>query len=290
VAWDIAKIASRQHGNVTRQQLLELKLSPAGVGRRIANRVLHPEFRAVYRVGHRAPSIHAHYAAAVLACGEGAALCGAAEAYLLGFTRGAPPPPEVAVVACRRTRGVIVHRPRKLPHDEIRVWDGIRVLTIPRLLVDLAGRVPLDELARIHHQAWIRFRVPPEAIEMILRRRPNAAGAAGLRAVIHGDTPVVLSRLERGFLDFLGAHGFPAPLVNRPVGAHYIDCRYPRDHVTIELDSFRFHNTRLIWEQDRQRDREAHDRGDTLRRFTWHDVFVDQTHMLRQCTRLISRR
>src|SRR4051794_37395232 len=159
VAWEIAKIASRQHGNVTRQQLLELGLSSAGVGRRVANGVLHPEFRAVYRVGHRAPSIHARYAAAVLACGEGAALCGAAEAYLLGFTRGTPPPPEVMVEAYRRVRGVIVHRPRALLEDEIRLWDGIRVMTIPRLLVDLAARVPLDELARIHHQAWVRFKV-----------------------------------------------------------------------------------------------------------------------------------
>lgn len=44
--------------------------------RRVARGVLHPELRSVYRVGHRAPSVEAWYMAAVLACGEGAALSG----------------------------------------------------------------------------------------------------------------------------------------------------------------------------------------------------------------------
>ena len=288
--WRMAKLAGRQHGNVTRKQLLEVGLSASAVKRRVRSGILHPEFRGVYRVGHRAPSTLARYAAAVLACGDGAALSGPAAAYIYGFLRGRPPVPEVLTEANRRVRGVIVHRVRSFDPAHARSWQGIRVTTVPRLLVDLAGTLSLDVLARVHHEAWIRFKVSPAEIEGVLRTRPNAPGAAGLRTVVHGDTRAVLSRLERGFLVFLREHGFPVPLVNRPVGAHFVDCRYPDHRVTIELDSFRFHNTRLIWEQDRQRDREAHDRGDRLRRFTWHDVFVDQTHMLRQLDRLVPRR
>src|SRR4051794_23992142 len=234
LAWAIARKAGTQHGNITRAQLLELGLSSSGIGRRVANGVLYPEYPGVYRVGHRAPSTLAHYAAAVLACGEGAVLCGLAAASLYGFLRRSRPAPEVITELNRRVRGVIVHRARELPAADIRRWDGIRVTTVPRLLVDLAGVLSLDLVARVHHEAWIRFRIPPVAIEEVLERRPTAKGAAGLRAVVHGDTPVVLSRLERGFLTFLRAHGFPMPLVNRPIGAHFIDCRYPQHRVTIE--------------------------------------------------------
>ena len=286
----MARIAGRQHGNATRQQLLAAGFSASGIDRRVQSGVLHPEYRGVYRVGHRAPNVVARYAAAVLACGDGAALCGAAEAHLFGFLRGVPPVPEVVVEGHRCVPGVIVHRARSLPADEVRRWEGIRVTTLPRLLVDLAGTLSLDELAKVHHQTWIRFRVAPAAIEAVLARRPNARGVVGLRAVIHGDTPLLLSKLERGFQRVLRDHGFPRPLVNRPEGAYYVDCRWPEFRLTVELDSFRFHNSRLIWEQDRQRDREAHDRGDHLRRFTWRDVFEDQAHMLRQLGRFLPRR
>jgi hypothetical protein len=289
--WRIAKIAGSQHGNITRAQLLEIDVSPAGVGRRVANGVLLREFHAVYRVGHRAPNVLARYCAAVLACGEGAAaLCGPAAAFAYGLLRGQPPAPEVIVAGHRKVRGVIVHRARSLDPADVRIWQGIPTTTVPRTLIDLAGILSLDVLARVHHEARIRFHVQPEAVDDVLQRRRNSTGIAGLRAVVHGDTPLLLSRLERSFVRFLRVHAFPLPITNRPEGAHYVDCRWPQYRLTVELDSFRFHNSRLVWEQDRQRDREAHDRGDKLRRFTWRDVFEDQQHMLRQVDRLVPRR
>src|SRR5690349_1226970 len=113
-AWRMARVANRQHGNITRGQLLGMGLSRSAVGRRLASGVLHPEFRGVYRVGHRAPSVLARYAAAVLACGEGAALSGAAAAWVYGLLRGEPPRPEVVTLHHRRVPGVIVHRARTL--------------------------------------------------------------------------------------------------------------------------------------------------------------------------------
>ena len=58
-----------------------------------------------------------------------------------------------------------------------------------------------------------------------------------------------------------------------PAGAHRVDCRWPRHRLTVELDSYRFHNSRYAWEQDRKREREARARGDEFRRYTWGDVF-----------------
>ena len=45
-------------------------------------------YPGVYRVGHAAPSVEATYMAAVLACGDGALLMGAAAAYLYGADQG----------------------------------------------------------------------------------------------------------------------------------------------------------------------------------------------------------
>ncbi len=56
----------------------------------------------------------------------------------------------------------------------------------------------------------------------------------------------------------------------------------------MELNSFTFHNSRVSWEGDYQREREARDRGDEFRRFTWTDVYEKPDYMLRQLADLLS--
>ena len=38
--------------------------------------------------------------------------------------------------------------------------------------------------------------------------------------------------------------GLPLPLTNRPAGTKRVDCRWPDHGLTVELDSYRFHNSR----------------------------------------------
>jgi very-short-patch-repair endonuclease len=78
----------------------------------------------------------------------------------------------------------------------------------------------------------------------------------------------------------LKAAGLPVPETNRPAGGRRVDCRWPEHRLTVELDSYRFHNSRHSWEQDRHREREAHARGDDFRRYTYGDVFEDPAPML----------
>lgn len=70
----VAGIAAKQHGIVTLTQLIRAGLSEAGVRRRVAAGHLHRIHRAVYAVGHPGLSDEGRWMAAVLACGEGAAL------------------------------------------------------------------------------------------------------------------------------------------------------------------------------------------------------------------------
>jgi hypothetical protein len=60
-----------------------------------------------------------------------------------------------------------------------------------------------DDLARAFHEAEVRYGTTPAQVEAVLERRPNSPGAAKLRAVLRGDAPVTLSRLEKRFLVLL---------------------------------------------------------------------------------------
>jgi very-short-patch-repair endonuclease len=105
--------------------------------------------------------------------------------------------------------------------------------------------------------------------------------------VIHGEVHVTLSRLERRFLQRLDEAGLPAPVTNRKAGEKRVDCRWPQHNLTVELDSYRFHNSRHAWEQDRRREPAAHARGDHFRRYTHDDVFEDPETMLGELSALL---
>ncbi|MCW2990851.1 MAG: hypothetical protein JWM73_1445 [Solirubrobacterales bacterium] len=259
------------------------------VSRWAAKGLLYREFRGVYRFGHRAPSPQARYLAAVLACGPGAVISGRAALWLYGLLRGAAPPPEVIARTDRRHPGILVHRAGLGPADAGR-HEGIPVTTVARTLVDVAGDLPMDALALLCHQAQVRYRLTAAAVDAVLARRPRAPGVARLRAILHGDHPLTLSRMERGFLAWLRAHRFPLPATNVGIDRGYVDCRWPEHRLTVELDSYRFHGTRHAWTQDLRRDRAARARGDRHRRYTWADIFEDDTEMLRELDALLPRR
>jgi very-short-patch-repair endonuclease len=226
--------------------------------------------------------------AAVKACGDGAVLCGRAAGHLLGLLKGPPPPPEVMTPTERRVRGVKTRRCRKIHPRDATAFRGIPVTTVPRTLVDLAPDLALDELARAFHEAGVRHHTQPKHVEAVLARRPNSPGAGKLRRVMRGDEPVTLSELERAFLTQLKDAGLPLPETNKPAGGRYVDCRWPDYRLTVELDSYRYHNTRHAWEQDRRREREARARGDEFRRYTYGDVLEDARFMMSELRELLS--
>jgi hypothetical protein len=70
----VAAIVARQHGVVTRQQLLDVGLTTSRVDRWLAARRLIALHRGVYAVGHRRLRREGHWLAAVLAAGPTAVL------------------------------------------------------------------------------------------------------------------------------------------------------------------------------------------------------------------------
>jgi very-short-patch-repair endonuclease len=284
----IARIATRQHGVATREQLLAAGVSASAIARRVRRGSLLAEFRGVYRVGHRAPSAHARYTAAVLACGPGALLSGRAAAHLLGLVKAAPRWPEVTASTERRVAGVRTHRCRVPSTGDAASHDGIPVTSAARTLVDLAATLSAESLARACHEAGVRYRTTPGQVEAVLARRPNSRGARKLRRILHGDVRVTLSTLERSFIALLSREGLPLPETNRAVGGRRVDCHWPNRSLTVELDGYRYHRSRHAWEQDRRREREARARGDEFRRYTYGDVIDDPTYLVAELRQLFA--
>lgn len=281
-----AGIASRQWGVVTRRQLLDAGVTHAEIRRRVVKELLLPVHPGVYRLGHRAPSTEADYLAAVLAAGEGALLAGRAGGYHLGLVPGRAPAPEVVAPRRRRLHGVVTHCSRRTTPDAA-LWRGIPVTSVAWTLVDLAAVLPPAALARAAHEAGVRHDTGPDDVDRVLHRRPSALGRAELIRVLHGDTPVTMSVLERRFLRLLRNAGLPMPEVNQLAGGRRVDCRWPAHRLTVELDGYRYHRSRQAWERDRRRERDARARGDDFRRYTSGDITEDPRELLAELRRLL---
>ena len=285
----IAQVASKQHGVVTRGQLLAAGLTGKKIDRRLANGALIRVHRGVFRVGHAAPSVEATYLAAVYACGRGALLSGPAAGYSWRILKGLAPLPEVTASTERRIEGVRFHRSRHMdPRDRATV-RGIPVTSVAATVVQLAAILSLDDLARVCHEAGVLHKLTPAQVDAVLSRRPIVPGAGKLRAVLHGEVRVTLSELEARFLKVLRRAGLPLPVTNRSVHGRRLDCRWPEYRLTVELDGYRFHNSRHSWEQGRRRERDARARGDEFRTYTYSDVFDDPQPMLRELSSLLPR-
>lgn len=246
---------------------------------------MHP---GVFRVGHLAPSLAATYLAAVRACGAGAVLGGLAAAHLWKLVEGLAPAPEVFALTERRVAGVRSRRCRSLGNADTITRDGIPVTSVPRTLVDLAGILSLDDLVLACHRAVAEYRTGPRHVMQVLERYPNPPGRANLVRAISGELPVSLSKLERRFIRRLRVAKLPLPdETNRYADEHRVDCRWIGRGLTVELDSYRFHNSRYSWQKDRERERAAYARGDQHRRYTWADVSESPAAMLRELKALL---
>jgi hypothetical protein len=253
----IAEVAGRQHGVLTRRQLLGLGLGPDAIDRRIRAGRLLPIHRSVYAVGHRNRSRETVWMAAVLASGEGAVLSHrpAGAAWGICPSRGWP---EVTVPRQRRHKPAIkVHR-STLPPDERTTHDGIPITTVPRTLLDLAATLDARQLERAINEAEIKRLWDELSLDDLLLRYRRRPGNANLRAALHkrrAGATQTKSDLEELFLRFADKAGLPRPDTNVHVEGIEVDCVWRAQRVIIEVDSWEIHRTRAAFERDREKSR-----------------------------------
>lgn len=248
----IALVAGRQHGYITRAQLLAIGLTPSAIKYRVAVGRLIPVRAGVYAVGHvdQTPIARAH--AALLACGEDAALSHGSAASLWGFRKHWDPPFEVTVASSHRRRaGIKVHRSRTLTRRDITIQLGVRVTIPARTVLDIAPRYKGKRLSRMVNDALRTPYLHTGDLADVLNRNPLHPGAKRLAPLVREPTN---SPLEDDFLEFARRYGLPAPTTNTYLLGYEIDVLYPRERVIVEVDSAEYHLDRQSFERDRKRD------------------------------------
>src|SRR6201994_3441654 len=98
-AW---RLVRAQHGVVTRADLLALGFGPRSIEHRVKSGRLHPIARGIYAVGRPDLTPHGRWMAALLVCGDGAALSHRSAADLWGI--GYEEPGRIDVSIRRRSR------------------------------------------------------------------------------------------------------------------------------------------------------------------------------------------
>src|SRR3954453_18067391 len=119
------RLAKRQHWAIARVQLLALGFTPADIRHRIAKGRLHRIWAGIYAVDRPELTQEGLFAAAVLACGEGAVLSHISAAILWGLIRVRARVIEVSVPlnSTPRREGIKIHRRKAI--------DGTRHKNIP---------------------------------------------------------------------------------------------------------------------------------------------------------------
>lgn len=257
----IARIADRQYGHVTRQQLLDLGVPSSTMAHWVTNRRLIAVHAGVYAVGHRQSTALAIAAAAVLACGERAVLSHDSAAALWGVRRW-PRIPEVTTAMHRRRPGIRSHRSSTLASREVRRHRNIRVTSPARTIVDIQGRLTDAQLIRAINDMRIAKHMRASELHRLLEASPRAA------ALIDPEQAPTRSPLEDSFLVFCQKYGLPRPIVNTTLFGHEVDALFPAEKVIVELDGWGFHRGRKSFEEDRERDAIAAAHGYVVVRLT----------------------
>lgn len=239
-------LVRRQHGTVTRSQLLEMGLRARQIERRIAGGRLHPIWRGVYAVGRPEVGQLGRWMAATLACGPRAVLSHGSAAALWGFGKEPRGRIEVSVpISAPRNRpGIRVHRRPALLPGELTAHEGIPVTGPIRTLIDEATRLRPMQLERAVNEADKLDRVNPETLRTVLARHHGQPGVAPLRAILDRRTfRLSDSDLELYFRPLARAVGLPEPDTKAWVNGFEVDFHWPELGIVVETDGLRYHRT-----------------------------------------------
>jgi predicted transcriptional regulator of viral defense system len=268
-------LAARQHGVVTRRQLLSLGFGSRSIEHRISRARLFPVSPGVYAVGWPALTRQRRWMAAVLVGGEGASLSHLSAAALWGI--GAERPDRIDVSVRRRgqlTRpGVRFHRRPSLRGRDIGLHDGIPVTSPARTLLDIASELGPIAVERAVNDADKRDLIDPEELREALEGFGGEPGVRLLRQLLDKlSFRLSDSELEIWFRPLAERAGLPVPLAKRFVNGYEVDFFWPDLGLVVETDGLRYHRTPSTQIRDARRDRAHVMAGMTPLRFTHYEV------------------
>jgi very-short-patch-repair endonuclease len=292
----IAALASRQHGVVTRAQLLAAGLGPGAIDHRVRSGRLHVLHRGVYLVGHATPTWRTREIGAVLACGPTAVLSHRSAAAFWEVLAYPASSADIDVTATKRGTeskpGIRVHRARTLGRRDYVIREGIPVTTPARTILDLAASCPAGEVERAVGEGIARGLLSEPRLRDQLDRNRGRQGAGALRALIDLDGGPAASRseAERRLLRLVRAAGLPIPESNALVGGFEVDFIWRRHRLIVEVDGYRFHSSRPRFEHDCKRDASLAALGYTVLRVTWRQLTREPEAVVARLAAALARR
>ena len=273
---DLAPIARRQHGLVSRPQALEL-MKPGQLRHLLRSARVELVRPGVYRVAGTPESWRQSLLAACLAVPHSVASFRAAAA-LWGFERFPEDALEITVPGRQRRRlpGVIIHDSSVTGPMHHAVVAAIPVTSVARTLCDLSAVAPAPVVERAFDEASRRNLVKLRTVERVaadLEGRGRARCTV-TRAILEarGGSEPGESAAEARIARLLVRARLPRPTHQHRVRVNgrtvRIDLAYPDAMIAIEYDGWDFHRTRRAFDLDRARANELELLGWTVLRFT----------------------
>ncbi|MEX1184534.1 MAG: DUF559 domain-containing protein [Gemmatimonadota bacterium] len=287
----IVGIAGRQHGVVSRGQILAAGVPADAIDVRLQDGQLQRVFRGVYQVGPIAAP-RAREMAAALACDGHAVIAdrSAGAQWQLVLAR---PAADINLIVARsdhgRRPGMKARRERTLRPDEVTTLEGIPITTPARTLLDLAACVSPRELERALAEAFARNLTTRPAMLRLLELHPTHRGAAALRALLDAGPALTRSEAEDRFLALMRKARLPLPETNVTVGDYEVDFLWRTHRLVVEIDGFAFHSSVRKFESDRERDAVLAARGFSVIRVTWRQLTTEPEAVLVRLAQALAR-
>jgi very-short-patch-repair endonuclease len=302
-AWDLA---SRQHGAVSRRQLLALGFSPGAIRHRVKSGRLALVHRGVYIVRTTKIEDRTRWSAAILACGEQALLSHRSAGAVLGLVEPRWPngsgvrPVEVRVSAGRHPDhpGIRCHQTAQLAMASspdagcagmVR-HEGLPVTSPVLTLIDLATTLSRPRLERAVNTADRLALITPERLRSALAGWIGQPGAPALRSLLDADTFALTdSELERQFLAIAASAGLSKPRTGARLNGYKVDFFWPRLGLVVETDGLAYHRTAISQSRDLRRDQAHALAGLTCLRFSHSQVFRESADVRRTLSAVAER-
>lgn len=269
---NLDRYVRRQAGVISLEQLRHCGFTDRMVHGMAERRQLVRLHQGVYAAGHAPLAVRSRHIAGLLAGGRDSLLTHHSCAQVWRLPVPHDPRVHIGVTsrARRSTEALAVHLVRPLPLDDRRILHGLRVTTVPRLLLDLADVLEDPEFERVVAEAQVRRLLDPTALAKLLARSPGRR--RGRLATVAGLVGRTRSEMERRLLRELRAARLLLPLTNERLHEWEVDAWWPQHDLVVELDGWQWHDTRLAFRRDRRKDRALRRRGLVVLRFTWEDL------------------
>jgi hypothetical protein len=282
-------LAGRQHGVVSRSQLLVLGFGEEAIEHRLKLGRLHrSSVRGVYLVGWPRLTSERRWMAAVLACGTGALLSHRSAAALWGF--GVEHSDYIEISLARHST---LRRPGIRVHDRAGLWNrdigsrlGIPVTQPVRTFLDLVSVMGPRDVERAINEADKLDVIDPEALRTALEDYPGQPGIRPLRRILDKHTfRLSDDELERLFRPLAAAAELPVPLTKYLLDGFEVDFFWPDLGLVVETDGWRYHRTPSAQTRDALRFQTHTAAGLTPLRFSHHQVKYEPDHVQRILTK-----